>query len=138
MVDFVTAFATATHAVNLVNQMRGIHKAFDESEWKLKVAELNSAIADLKLALVDAKQELSKKDEDLKYLGDSFLIFKETVEAHGFRYDKNADGRPTGHAYCPVCIQKEGYMFHLTSTWDPGRPEQCPHCKAKYEIGSYT
>jgi rubrerythrin len=138
MVDFATALATAGQALKLVNDLRGIQKAFDEAEWKLKVAELNGAIADLKNALVDAKEEVKAKDEELKLLGENFLVLKETVEFRGYKFDKKEDGKPTGHAYCPVCIQKDGYMFHLTSTWENGRPEQCPNCKAKFEITSFA
>lgn len=138
MVDFVTAFATAGHAINLVNQLRGIQKSFDEAEWKLKVAELNGAIADLKNALVDAKHELTNKEEELKHLEQNFLVLKETVEADGYRFDKKADGTPTGHAYCPVCMQKEGYMFHLTQSMKPGRLEECPNCEATFSVTWYS
>jgi hypothetical protein len=139
MVDFVTAFATAGNAIKLVSELRGIQKAFDEAEWKLKIAELNGALAELKNALIDAKQELSTKDEELKLLGDNFLVLKDTVETNGYRYDKKPDGQPTGHPYCPVCLQKDGYMFHTTLVWaEPGRPEQCPHCKAKYQATVYS
>lgn len=138
MVDFAVAFTTAAHAVNLVNQLRGIQKSFDEAEFKLKIAELNSALADLKNALVDAKHEISGKDEEIKLLGDNFLVLKETVEAYGFRFDKKEDGTPTGHAYCPVCMQKEGYMFHLTQSMKPGRLEECPNCKATFAVTFYS
>ena len=138
MVDFATAFVTASNALKLVNDLRGIQKAYDEAEWKLKVAELNGAIADLKNTLVDAKQEIATKDEDLKLLEENFLIIKETVEVDGFKFNKKEDGTPVGHAYCPVCMQKDGYMFHLTSTWEKGRPERCPSCKADFNVTSYS
>ena len=137
MVDFVTALATAGNAIKLVGDLRGIQKAFDEAEWKLKIAELNGVLADLKNTLVDAKQELAAKDEELKLLGDNFLVLKETVEVSGFRFDKKPDGTPIGHAYCPVCMQKEGYMFHLTQSMKPGRLDMCPSCKAEFVAPSY-
>ena len=138
MVDFALALSAASNAMNLVNQLRGIQKSFDEAEWKLKVAELNGLLAELKNALVDAKLEISAKDEELKLLGDNFLALKETIEINGYRYDKKEDGAATGHAYCPVCIQKDGYMFHLTTMLaTPGVPEQCPNCKAKYHAQVY-
>src|SRR5690348_728802 len=108
MVDFTSALATAGHALKLVGDLRGIQKAFNEAEWKLKVAELNGTLADLKNALVDAKEESKVKDEEIKRLGDNFIILKETIEVRGYRFDKTADGKPNGHAYCPVCMQKEG------------------------------
>ena len=43
MVDFVTALATASQALKLLNDLRGIDKAYDQAELKLKIAELTSA-----------------------------------------------------------------------------------------------
>jgi rubrerythrin len=137
MVDFVTAIATATQAVKLVNDLRSVEAAMQTAESKLKIAELNGAIADLKNALVDAKAEAKSKEDEFKALEDNFLIFKETVEVHGFRYDKKEDGTPVGHPYCPVCAQKHGYMFHTTQSMKPGRLEECPSCKATYQATAY-
>ena len=133
MVDFVTAIATATQAVKLVNDLRSVEAAFQSAESKLKIAELNGALADLKNALVDAKEEIRSKQEEFKNLENNFLVLKDTVEVRGFRYDKKEDGSPTGSPYCPVCIQKHGYMFHTTPSSKPGRLEECPGCKATYQ-----
>jgi rubrerythrin len=136
MVDFVTAIATASQAVKLVNDLRSVEAAMQTAEFKLKIAELNGAIADLKNALVDAKAEAKSKEEEFKALEDNFQVMKETVEVDGFRYSKN-DGTPTGHPFCPVCIQKHGYMFHTTPSMKPGRLEECPSCKATYQASAY-
>jgi hypothetical protein len=138
MVDIASGLSTAAHAFKLISDLRGIQKSFDEAEWKLKVAELNGAIADLKNTLVDAKEALNAKDEELKFLKKNFLILKETVEVGGFLFDKKPDGTPTGHAYCTVCTQKEGYMFHLTQSMKAGRLEECPNCKATFQISFFS
>lgn len=138
MVDFVTAIATASQAIGLVNQLRGAQKAYDEAEWKLKVADLNGALADLKNALIDAKEEARVKDDELSAVRKTLAIFHDTIEVRGYLFDRKEDGTPTGHAYCPVCTQKEGRMFHLTTSWEKGRPEQCPNCEARYDATSYS
>jgi hypothetical protein len=132
MVDFVTALATAGQAIKLAQDLRGIDKALDAAEYKLKIADLTSALADLKNALVEAKEEAKGKEEEFKALEANFLILKETVLFEGYQYDKGPDGKPSGSPYCPVCMQKEGYMFHTTTTNKAGRPEQCPGCKAEF------
>jgi rubrerythrin len=137
MVDFATAIATATQAVKLVNDLRAVDSLMQSAEYKLKIAELNGAIADLKNALVDAKTEAKSKEDEFKALEDNFLVLRETIEHQGFRYDKKEDGTPTGHPYCPVCIQKHGYMFHTTPSAKPGRLEECPNCKATYQASSF-
>jgi soluble cytochrome b562 len=130
MVDIMTALATAGQAIKLANDLRGIDKAMDAAEYKLKIAELTSALSDIKVALTEARDEIRSRDEEIKRLQGAMKRAADTVERKGFKYDKKDDGNPTGHAYCPVCEQKEGQFFHLAS--GPGRNEFCPHCKSVF------
>ena len=127
--DLMTAIATAGQAIKLVQDLRGIGKAFDAAEFKLKIADLNEALADLKMALIDAKDELASKDYEIAKLKEQFRHRAELVEYKGFRYDKTKDGKPKGNPYCPVCEQKLGLLFHLTRILGK---DSCPHCKAMY------
>jgi hypothetical protein len=61
MVDFITALATAGQAIKLVQDLRGIDKAVDAAEYKIKIADLTGALADLKHALIEAKDDLASK-----------------------------------------------------------------------------
>jgi hypothetical protein len=130
MVDIMTALTTASQAMKLAQDLRNIDKAMDASEYKLKIADLTSAISDLKIALTDARDEIHAKNEEIKILEKTLARTAETIEVHGYRYMKNAEGGPTGHAFCPVCKQKEGYLFNLAS--GPGRNEFCPNCKGVF------
>jgi hypothetical protein len=137
MVDLMTAIATATQAINLAKQIREADNAFGNAEWKFKTADLNSALADLKNALIDAKEEIRAKDDEIKRLSTLMHKWSETVEVKGFHYDKDSDGNPRGAPYCPVCFQKDGFMFHLTNLPGTGSlKKHCPHCKAVYGISS--
>jgi hypothetical protein len=111
VVDFVSALATAAQAIKLTQDLRGIQKEFDEAEWKLKVAELNGTLADLKSTLVDAKEEMAGKDDELKLLGDNFLVLKETVEYRGYRYDKTAAGGPKAIHTVPYACKSTAICF---------------------------
>jgi hypothetical protein len=51
MVDIMTALATASQAIKLANDLRGIDKAMDAAEFKLKIADLTLALSDIKMAL---------------------------------------------------------------------------------------
>jgi hypothetical protein len=68
MVDFITAFATAGQAIKLVQDLRGIDKAVDAAEYKNKIADLTGALADLKFALIEAKDDLAIKDAEIERL----------------------------------------------------------------------
>lgn len=132
MVDFVTAFASAAQALSVLKEMKGLEKAFDVAEFKLKIAELSEKLADLKIALADAKHELSEKQEEISDLERLLSVMGDTVEIGGLKYLKNGAGQPRGHPICPVCVQKHGFIFHTTTSFESGIPEQCPSCKAKY------
>lgn len=133
MVDFVNAFATAAQAIKLVQDLRGIEKAFDAAELKLKIADLTVALADLKVVLSEAKQEIADLQENKSRLETLLSKVGEMVEVGHFKYLKDAEGKPKGYPICPVCVQKHGMYFHTTDNYSvPGHPQQCPNCKALY------
>jgi soluble cytochrome b562 len=129
VVDIMSALATASQAIKLAQDLRGIDRAIDAAEYKLKIADLTSALSDIKLALTDAKEDLATKDAEINKLKRQFQRLTETVEYQGFKYDKGKDGKPSGAAYCPVCEQKTGLLFHLS--WMEG-DNFCPNCKANF------
>jgi rubrerythrin len=131
MPDLMTAVATAGQAIGRLKEIG--EQPLDEAQRKLKLAETMSLVADLKNALVEANAEARSKDQEIDTLRKNFRLFTSTVEVLGYHYDRDDKGRPKGSAFCPVCMQKEGYMLLLTGTQERGRPEQqCPNCKAFY------
>lgn len=130
MADIITALATAGQAVKLAQDLRGIDKAIDAAEFKLKIADLTVALSDIKLALAEAKEELTAKDAEIAALKKQFQRSAETIEVKGFKYKKGEDGKPRGAAFCPVCEQKHGQFYHLTRLMGK---DFCPHCKAAFE-----
>jgi hypothetical protein len=114
MFDIMTALATASQAVKLAQELRGIDKAMDAAEYKLKISDLTSALADIKMALTDAKEALADKDAEIAVLKKQFKRSSEMIERAGYKYDKGTDNAPAGEPYCPVCEQKAGMFFHLT------------------------
>jgi hypothetical protein len=130
MVDIMTALATAGQAIKLANDLRGIDKAMDAAEFKLKIADLSLALSDIKMALADAKEELSSKQSEIEALKKKFARIEDTVEYNGYKYSKDAEGQPTGAPFCPVCEQKSGLMVHIV---DFRSVENCPNCNGKYK-----
>jgi hypothetical protein len=129
MVDIMGALATASQAIKLVQDLRGIDRAMDAAEYKLKIADLTDALSNIKLALTDAKEDLASKDAEIDKLKKQFQRRADTVEYQGFKYDKGKDGKPRGVAYCSVCEQKSGLLFHLNRV--EGN-HICPNCKSNF------
>ncbi|MBR1275038.1 hypothetical protein [Bradyrhizobium sp. AUGA SZCCT0283] len=130
MVDIMTALATAGQAIKLAQELRGIDKAINAAEFKLKIADLTVALSEIKLALAEAKEELTGKDAEIAALKKQFQRSAQTIEVKGFKYKKGEDGKPKGAAFCPVCEQKHGQFYHLTRLMGK---DVCPHCKAVFE-----
>jgi hypothetical protein len=135
VVDIMGALATASQAIKLAQDLRGIDRAIDAAEYKLKIADLTSALSDIKMALTDAKEDLASKDAEIEKLKKQFQRLVDTVEFDGFRYNKGSDGQPRGAAFCPVCEQKLGLFFHLVRTVGPS--DMCPNSKAVYHVQKF-
>jgi hypothetical protein len=132
MADLATAIATVGQAIALLQQLRDA-PPLDDASRKLKFAQCIGLVADLNNALVDASAEARGHELEVDTLRRNFRTFTDTVEVLGYHYDRDEKGRPKGTAYCPVCIQKDGYMLLLTATRERGYPElQCPNCRAFY------
>lgn len=132
MADLATAIATVGQAIALLQQLRDA-PPIDDASWKFKFAQCIGLVAGVKNALVDASAEARGQELEIDTLRRNFRTFTDTVEVLGYHYDRDEKGRPRGTAYCPVCIQKDGYMLLLTATQERGYPElQCPNCRAFY------
>jgi hypothetical protein len=58
--DFMGAIATATKAIEGLKLLMNLEKAFDEASFKLRIADVTSNLADLKVALTEAKSEAAE------------------------------------------------------------------------------
>jgi hypothetical protein len=129
MVDFALALSTVSQALKLANGLKEIEKLYNAAELKLKIAELITNLADLKITLVDARQDAAEKQMEIERLTNLFKRSAELVEFNGYKYDKDQDGKPRGHAYCPVCEQ-QGAFIHVATLLD--EHQRCPKCQAHY------
>lgn len=132
--DFIGAIATATKAIEGLKLLMSLEKTFDEASAKLRIADITSNLADLKIALTEAKSEAAEKDAEILRLKKEFAYAVEnTIIEHGFRYDKSSDGRPEGMPFCPRCEKVDGRLIHLAMTTSPqGWKSICPQCKSDF------
>src|SRR5262249_41034444 len=104
----------------------------------------NTALADLKMTLTDAKAEASEKDAEITRLKAlQRRLAEDTIELYGYRYRKRTDGKPpgaTGNPFCDVCLQKNGLLIETAHV--PGQgliALKCPNCGAIYaRLHTYT
>jgi hypothetical protein len=63
--DLIQGLAAASAAIGIAKDLREIDRSVDEASYKLKIAELISALADTKIALADAKEKIMPIEAEL-------------------------------------------------------------------------
>jgi hypothetical protein len=101
--DFAGAMASAASALTIVKQLNDIDRSLSEGELKAKIASLYVSLADVKMALADAHQELQAKDHEIAELKKRTAIAKPMIELHGFQYEE-VNGKANGLPFCPNCL----------------------------------
>jgi hypothetical protein len=143
VIDWPLAFSTASQAIKLVNDLRSIDKEVGQAELKLKIADLTTALADLKMTLTEARSEAGEKDAEIARLKKlQRRLEDETIELYGYRYRKRKDGKQggAGNPFCEVCLQKEGLLIETATMAGKGiMALQCPNCNGRYDgVRTYT
>ncbi|MQV46514.1 hypothetical protein [Sinorhizobium medicae] len=132
MVDIAAGLSIAAQAIGIVKDLREVDKGLDTGEYKARMAELYSALADVKMALADAQAEIRSKDALIEELKGNFQKNVDLVEHHGFKYEKFEDGSPKGIPFCPRCEQNFGRYYRLARAEGARGAMKCPECKSDY------
>jgi predicted Zn-ribbon and HTH transcriptional regulator len=132
-VTTISEVATAvTAAIGLSKELINVDKALHEAEFKLKIAELTSALAGAKVGLAEVEDQLRAKDKEIERLSTFNLDLSGKITKSGFFMDPFDDGSPKGDPYCPYCVERKAGLFRLRHLHKPGRPSGCPHCKNEF------
>jgi hypothetical protein len=126
------ALTAATKSIELLRAMKDLDKQYSQAELKAKAAELLSNLADVKVALVDAPDQIAEKEREIVKLRSAFQLRQET---DNFSFDKDEQGRPIGWPYCYRCEQIDGVMIKVHQ--GGGRDMVCPQCKRTYGSMEY-
>jgi hypothetical protein len=126
------ALTIASKTLELTKSLRDIDHRIELAELKNRAADIYQSMADLKMALVDAHEEIQNKDKEIQRLLKEFSFKGETIERHNMIYEKRDDG-PVGFPFCPRCLTVDGRHIKLAPQQKEGKPAQCPQCKSNFE-----
>ena len=132
MMDFVLAITSLTKGLEVLKSLNDIDKSFDIASYKIKIAELMSTLADGKIALITAREEISDKEKEIARLKESFRIKDSTMQYDGYSYRRDEEGNPVGRPYCPRCEQVDARLLLLVKVAGLRGEMNCPECKAQY------
>jgi transposase-like protein len=85
------------------------------------------SLADVKMALADAHQELQAKDHEIAELKKRTAIAKPMIELHGFQYEE-VNGKANGLPFCPNCLLENVQIRPVKVL----QAYLCPRCKAHF------
>lgn len=66
--DIAAALGALSQATNIVKALRSIDKSYDLATAKAQMAEVYGALADVKIALSDAREEIHSRDQRIREL----------------------------------------------------------------------
>ncbi|MBB5045927.1 hypothetical protein HNR60_000662 [Rhodopseudomonas rhenobacensis] len=131
--DIAGALASAAAALNIVKQLNDVDRSLGEGELRAKIASLYVNLAEVKMALADAQQEIHEKDREIAELKKRTALAKPMIEVHGFSYEA-VEGKPTGGLpFCPNCLLEEVQIRPVKVL----HAFQCPRCKSHFSRLQY-
>lgn len=103
------ALASVKAATEIAKLIKNANISLADAETKLKIAELISTLADVKLEFAEIQDLLREKDKEIQALKQS-IEKKQAMKYDGTLYWQEGDEIP----FCTVCYEKNGKNHHLT------------------------
>ena len=129
--DMFAAIGALKGASEIVKQIMTADRALDQAALKLRMAEVLEAVAEARSALIDVKQELADRDDEIAKLKATFAQAAELKKLDGgYSYVIGDNGQPLGAPICPKC-HVDGAIMQMVQAGDPDRA-QCPKCQQAY------
>ena len=131
MMNELTKIEKAISAINVAKQ---IYQGLTKGIADLKDVEVRATLVELKSALVDAqeqvlniKQELDDKEQEIQRLKEAFKLKESLVlyEHHGHYHMADKDGQPYGVPYCSRCWEVDQKAVSVS------KKTKCPECGAE-------
>jgi RNA-splicing ligase RtcB len=122
----LSSVKTATDIAKLIKDS---NTSLEEAEVKLKMADLISTLADIKIELSEVQISQRTKEEKILEL-EKLLSKKEKVTFNNGVYWMEGDEVP----FCQVCFEKDAKYHHLRSGFNSNRSPiyHCMICNNKY------
>lgn len=130
--DFMLALSAANQALGLVKDLREIDRGLSQGELKAAMAEIYGNLADVKVALADARQEMQAKEDEIQRLKGALAFKEDLVRVGSHKYRKGPDGQPRGAPFCTVCEAKH-HLFIPVSRGLTVNQVSCPNCKGYFD-----
>ena len=132
MADWASITAAIKTAADIAKLLRDTNVAFDKAETKLKLSELTSHLADVKMEMAGVQDELCARDDKIQQL-QAALETKATLSRwRDAYYVQDEHGHPIGAAYCVACWDDRHQLRRLVKDPMDQLINSCASCKKAY------
>jgi hypothetical protein len=109
-----------------------IVKKSDNVELYQKILDLQAEALQNSQQLLDKEEKISQLKNKIEELETALDSKAELIRKNNLYFEKDADGEPTGYAYCPRCWEVDNQLIHIQQ--DPLNRGQsiCPECDNCY------
>ncbi len=128
-----TALASVKTASEILKYIRDAGQELESAEYKLKLAEMTEALADLRIFMSELRESLVEKDAEISALKDALQLKATLIRHREVYYEKDEAGTATGSAFCPKCWEVDFKIIHLVRNHRPRHYSRCPSCETLYE-----
>lgn len=121
-------------AVDLVRGITAADKAINEADLKMKLLSAVNEMISARQALMDAEDELKRRDAEVQRLNEALRLKTSVVKAGSAYYDADVNtGQAIGDGYCIRCYEVEHRLYHLAYGMQVMSEKViCPACKTSY------
>lgn len=120
-------------ASDLVKALRGAEVGFEKAQLKLQVAELAELLANARMSVLDAQEEIHRLQKRIRELEASEDVRERLVRRGNVYFLK--DGDKEKGPYCLRCYESDQKLMPLRTN-PPGMRDfglfVCPHCQDFY------
>ena len=127
-----TAIGSVKMATDIARGLIAASGSVEKAELKLKIAEIATALAEARLALVDVQESLAGKDVRIAELEAAFSVKESLVRLYDAYYRVSPEGKPTGLPFCLRCWDVDHQQRPLVSSAINHRVTFCNVCKSSY------
>ena len=131
--DITGGINAVTAAITLAKSLSDADKALDKATMKLEMAEMSGHLADAKLSLIDAREEVARLVAELHRVKEALKERAKLVRYRGYHYPCDKAGQPIGTPYCPTCLSNGSGLYRLVGSNRMAHENHCPNCKNKFQ-----
>lgn len=134
--DLAAALGAVGAALNVAKSIKDIDAAFDRAAYKIQIADLMSNLADVKVAVLEAQEELRDAKAENERLTNALSAKGDLIEGPGGHLWISQEGLKLGYPVCPSCLEREGRQVILKQ--DGGMAStRCPRCASAFQPVEY-